>query len=91
MARVTIADCLESMPNRFEVVEAAVKRAREIALDGANPLVDAGKNKATVVALREIAEGVVGVGGELKHVESDDNADNEIIEDIAQDEEGSDI
>ena len=46
-------------PNRFEVAVAAPKRARQIAL-GATPLVDANKDKPTVIALREIASGKVG-------------------------------
>lgn len=58
MARVTVEDCLENMDNRFELVLAATKRARQIAR-GAQPLVDWENDKPTVVALREIAGGFI--------------------------------
>ena len=60
MARVTVEDCLEFVENRFELVMVASKRAREIAIRGAQPLVEWENDKPTVVALREIAEGLVG-------------------------------
>jgi DNA-directed RNA polymerase subunit omega len=53
MARVTIEDCVVHIPNRFLLVQTAVKRARQI-MEGARPLV-ASKNRPTVLALREIA------------------------------------
>ena len=59
MARITIEDCLARIPNRFELTLAATNRARQIAL-GATPLVEANKDKPTVIALREIAAGKVG-------------------------------
>ena len=58
MARVTIDDCLKKIPNRFQMTLAAAHRARQIA-NGATPLVDPEKDKPTVVALREIAAGLV--------------------------------
>lgn len=58
MARVTVEDCLEKIPNRFELVLCASYRAREIA-QGYAPKVDA-KDKPTVVALTEIAAGETG-------------------------------
>ena len=54
MARITVEDCLKRIPNRFEMVKLAAKRARQIALDGREPTIDSGDDKATVVALREI-------------------------------------
>lgn len=57
MARVTVEDCLEQVANRFELVMVAAKRARDIAVNGAEPRVDWENDKPTVVALREIAEG----------------------------------
>lgn len=57
MARITVEDCLEHVENRFELVMVASKRAREIAVQGAQPLVEWENDKPTVVALREIAEG----------------------------------
>ena len=59
MARVTVEDCLENVENRFELVMVASKRAREIAVRGAQPLVELENDKPTVVALREIAEGLI--------------------------------
>lgn len=57
MARITVEDCLEHVVNRFELVLVASKRAREIAVQGAQPMVEWENDKPTVVALREIAEG----------------------------------
>jgi len=57
MARVTIEDCLQFVPNRFALVVLATKRTRQL-LDGAKPLVKA-KNKMPIIALREIAAGKV--------------------------------
>jgi len=59
MARITIEDCLEKIPNRFELTLAATNRARQISA-GSGPLVDMDRDKPTVVALREIAAGKVG-------------------------------
>ncbi|HUY19635.1 MAG TPA: DNA-directed RNA polymerase subunit omega [Candidatus Binataceae bacterium] len=53
MARVTVEDCLEQIPNRFELVLAAARRAKML-LKGARPLVES-DNKEVVTALREIA------------------------------------
>ena len=58
MARVTVEDCLNNVDNRFQLVLVATKRARQISL-GAQPFVDVENDKPTVVALREIAEGLV--------------------------------
>lgn len=59
MARVTVEDCLEHVENRFELVMVASKRARDIAVRGAQPMVEWENDKPTVVALREIAEGLI--------------------------------
>jgi DNA-directed RNA polymerase subunit omega len=58
MARITVEDCLEHVDNRFQLVLVATKRARQIS-DGAEPLVEVDNDKPTVIALREIAEGLV--------------------------------
>ncbi|MDR2195445.1 MAG: DNA-directed RNA polymerase subunit omega [Gallionellaceae bacterium] len=61
MARITIDDCLTHIPNRFELTLAAAYRARQLA-NGAGYLVEEkGKDKPTVIALREISEGMVGL------------------------------
>jgi len=59
MARVTVEDCLENVANRFELVMVASIRARQIAVRGAQPMVEWENDKPTVVALREIAEGFI--------------------------------
>lgn len=59
MARVTVEDCLDKVDNRFELIMVASKRARQIANEGFDPLVETDNDKPTVVALREIAEGKV--------------------------------
>jgi DNA-directed RNA polymerase subunit omega len=59
MARVTVEDCLDNVDNRFELVMLASKRARQIAIGGRDPLVEDASDKATVIALREIAEGLI--------------------------------
>ena len=58
MARITIEDCVARIPNRFHLIRVAIIRARQLR-KGAAPLVDRGDNKPAVVALREIAAGVV--------------------------------
>lgn len=63
MARVTVEDCLENVDNRFELVMLATKRARQIAVQGAEPLVTPEGDKPTVIALREIAEGLISTEG----------------------------
>jgi len=61
MARLTVEDCLDHVDNRFNLVLLASKRARQLAL-GAKPMVDPEKDKPTVIALREIAEGLIAQG-----------------------------
>ena len=58
MARITVEDCLENVENRFQLVLVAAKRTRQLAF-GADPLVPEDRDKPTVIALREIAEGLV--------------------------------
>ena len=59
MARITVEDCLKKVTNRFELVLCATYRARMLA-QGHAPKVDT-KDKYTVIALREIAKGEVGL------------------------------
>ena len=59
MARITVDDCLDRIHNRFDLTLAAAYRARQVA-SGATAIVEQGRNKPTVVALREIAGGHVG-------------------------------
>jgi DNA-directed RNA polymerase subunit omega len=60
MARVTVEDCIEKLPNRFELVMVAAQRARKIG-SGAALTLDRDHDKNPVVALREIAENTVDV------------------------------
>ena len=56
MARITVEDCLEKVDNRFHLVRVASKRARQL-MNGKEPTLEWDNDKATVVALREIAAG----------------------------------
>jgi len=58
MARITVEDCLDNIENIFEMVLVAAKRARRVA-HGADPMVELENDKPTVIALREIADGLV--------------------------------
>ncbi len=58
MARITIEDCIEKVPNRFNLVQMAAIRTKQLK-KGARALVDAEENKHVVVALREIAAGYI--------------------------------
>ncbi|HQR04798.1 MAG: DNA-directed RNA polymerase subunit omega [Proteobacteria bacterium] len=60
MARVTVDDCLKSVPNRFQLTLAATYRARQIAM-GSTPQVETERDKPTVLALRELAANKYGV------------------------------
>ncbi len=59
MARITVEDCLEHVDNRFELVMVASKRARQIATQGKDPMVEVADDKPPVIALREIEKGLV--------------------------------
>ena len=69
MARITVEDCLENVENRFELVLVAARRTRQLQL-GHDPLVPEDRDKNTVIALREIAEGLI-TSDILKEVEVD--------------------
>ncbi|MBK6639542.1 MAG: DNA-directed RNA polymerase subunit omega [Rhodocyclaceae bacterium] len=59
MARVTVDDCIQYFPNRFDLTLAATYRARQLTL-GATPQVEVDRDKPCVIALREMAAGKVG-------------------------------
>lgn len=59
MARVTVEDAVEVIGNRFDLVLVASRRARQIATGGKDPLVELENDKPTVLALREIEEGLI--------------------------------
>lgn len=58
MARITVEDCMHNVDNLFDMVTIAAKRARRLA-NGAEPLVERENDKPTVIALREIAAGLI--------------------------------
>ena len=59
MARVTVEECLDKVENRFELVLVAAKRAHQLNSQGFRSTLDVGKDKPTVVALREIEAGLI--------------------------------
>ena len=58
MARVTVQDAVEKIGNRFDLVLVAARRARQMQVGGKDPLVPEENDKTTVIALREIEEGL---------------------------------
>jgi len=60
MARITVDDCLKRITNRFQLTLTATYRARQLS-QGASPLVEPNRDKFTVIALREIAVGKIGI------------------------------
>ena len=78
MARVTVEDCLDKVDNRFELVMISAKRARQLATGGKEPLVKEENDKPTVIALREIEQGLVS----RRSIESEERAD-EVAAEIA--------
>lgn len=59
MARITVEDCLKQIPNRFKLVMLASKRARQLSRRADDARLDWDNDKATVLALREIAAGII--------------------------------
>ncbi|HCW1304181.1 TPA: DNA-directed RNA polymerase subunit omega [Escherichia coli] len=59
MARVTVQDAVEKIGNRFDLVLVAARRARQMLVGGKDPLVPEENDKTTVIALREIEEGLI--------------------------------
>ena len=82
MARVTVEDCLENIANRFELVLLASKRARQLSR-GVAPLVDWDKDKPTVVALREIAGGLVTAETVMQAQPAEPSLDDQFKEHVA--------
>lgn len=79
MARLTVEDCLENVDNRFDLVLLASKRARQLTMGSAS-LVDEENDKPTVVALREIAAGLI----DMEKVEAIDAKErmDELLEEV---------
>ena len=84
MARVTVEDCLEHVDNRFNLVLLASKRARQLE-NGVEPLVPWDNDKPTVVALREIAAGLItNQTIEEQAEEKEDSIDEELAAALAK-------
>ena len=83
MARITVEDCLDNIENIFEMVLVAAKRARRVA-HGADPMVELENDKPTVIALREIAEGLVNpsILEEIEEPVTEDLLQAESIDDV---------
>jgi DNA-directed RNA polymerase subunit omega len=82
MARITVEDCLENVPNRFDLVMVASRRARQLQTGGKDPLVSEDNDKPTVLALREVAAGLVDMSI-LDEVEAHQESANELSELVA--------
>lgn len=83
MARITVEDCVDNIENIFEMVLVAAKRARRVA-HGAEPMVEVENDKPTVIALREIAAGLVGpsILEEIDEPITEDLLRPDVIEDV---------
>ncbi|WP_337842769.1 DNA-directed RNA polymerase subunit omega [Rheinheimera sp.] len=59
MARVTVEDAVNKIGNRFDLILVAARRARQLSVEGKEPMVDPENDKATVIALREIEKDLI--------------------------------
>ncbi len=78
MARITVEDCLEHVDNRFNLVLLATKRARQLA-NGVEPLLPWENDKPTVVALREIAAGLITVDTVDEQLNQEEEGEDELM------------
>ena len=79
MARITVEDCLDHVDNRFELVMVATKRARQIATQGKDPLVEVTDDKPAVIALKEIELGLI----DPKNMDVEEEVVDELTEELA--------
>ena len=90
MARITVEDCLDHVDNRFELVMVGSKRARQIAVEGRPALIDEENDKPTVIALREIEQGIVTadilteVPQDYEILDAEEVADSAEVTDVPQ-------
>lgn len=85
MARITVEDCLANVDNRFQLVLIASKRARQVAL-GAEPRVPLENDKPTVVALREIADGMTDASVLDEVISQENDTETQISDQDAREE-----
>jgi len=78
MARITVEDCLDNVDNRFDLVLLATKRARQL-MNGVDPLIPEENDKPTVIALREIAEGLITHETVDVQEQQEDASDEELL------------
>ena len=90
MARVTVEDCVDKIPNRFDLVLMAAQRARQIS-GGADLTIDRDRDKNPVVALREIAEETVrpkhleeAIVGNLQRVRVDEDDETDELASLSE-------
>ncbi len=88
MARITVEDCLDHVDNRFDLVLLGTKRARQLA-GGVEPMLPWQNDKPTVMALREIAEGVLSAetiaAAEQQEEETNKSLEQVLAEELAAD------
>jgi DNA-directed RNA polymerase subunit omega len=86
MARITVEDCLDHVDNRFDLVLLGTKRARQLA-GGVEPLLPWQNDKPTVMALREIADGLLSAetlaAAEQEEEETAKSPEQELAEELA--------
>ena len=80
MARITVEDCLEKVESRFDLVLKAADRARDLISTSAEPLIETENDKPTIIALREIAEGVLGEDYVPPSSDEDDDTDEVFLD-----------
>ena len=84
MARVTVEECLDKVENRFELVLVAAKRAHQLSSGGYRSTLDVGKDKPTVLALREIEAGLIDASILTEEYEMEEqlNAQEKLSEEV---------
>ena len=80
MARITVEDCLEKVESRFDLVLKAADRARDLISTSAEPLIETENDKPTIIALREIAEGVLDEDYVPPSSEEEDDTDKVFLD-----------
>ncbi len=80
MARITVEDCLEKVESRFDLVLKAADRARDLISTSAEPLIETENDKPTIIALREIADGVLDEDYVPPSSDEDDDTDEVFLD-----------
>tara|TARA_B100002052_G_scaffold83887_1_gene77031 strand:+ start:4605 stop:4862 length:258 start_codon:yes stop_codon:yes gene_type:complete len=80
MARITVEDCLEKVESRFDLVLKAANRARDLISTSAEPLIETENDKPTIIALREIADGVLDEDYVPPSSDEDDDTDEVFLD-----------